>query len=666
MSNRSSPGRFGRFRADAGLTLAETLVAATLLIIGSLGTFALVDTANSTTSQARAREGATNLGREVLEDARSTAYANVGPPGWLQPKLQSLSGGTGTVTSPSTYSQQTTVTRRGIAYTVVVTPCSVDDSRDSYGAHGAGINWCTDSGSSGTTDGQPEDMKRVAVTISWTVNGRVQSPLTLTGTFGSSGAAIGPATSALAIVAPTGLTGSPPVVATNPAGGIVKFRGTSVGAADMKFTVNGGEQQTGIVNNNNTTWDFSWNISALKDGTYTIGAVAIDALGTRGQPLTIQITLNRTVPGPLANLTGGYNYVKVAGTRTLVLEGAWDANAEGNVTGYEVDRGATVVCGGATSLATECIDLNPPASGSATYTTKTWYRDAAGNQQFIATSYVVTAPISSVTNVYGMVNSSNNPTGSCYSLGTRKDLSSTFPTSGGTDSTLTTTGGNWMIGCMPAFPAGTSLNAGTGTIQAWYTNSGNKTCAADWGLFLNGTTLLAGTSFFSGGTAAKYNIVSSATPTKVTLNFSTTAHTFSTGDVLSLALQGDTASGTCANHTLYYGSGAHQTTLTLPLTSTATNLPQPAAPTGLSLVHNGDGTNTLTWNAASGTPAPDFYRIYRDGQNYTNRVDTVGDGGTATLTWTDTNTGGATHTYYVTTAAATLAESNSMAGPVSG
>jgi hypothetical protein len=490
--------------------------------------------------------------------------------------------------------------------------------------------------------------------------------MTLTGTFGSSGAAIGPVTSALAIVAPTGLTGSPPVVTTNPAGGIVKFRGTSVGAGDMKFTVNGAEQQLGIVNNNNGTWDFSWNITTLKDGTYTIGAVAIDALGTRGQPFTMQITLNRGAPAPLSGLTGGYNYVKVAGVRTLVLEGAWDANAEGNVTGYEVDRGATLVCGGRTSLATECIDLNPPTSGSATYSSKTWYLDGAGNQQSISTTYVVSAPpAGSIPGTFGLVNSNSNPTGSCYSLGTRKDLSTTFPTSGGSDSTLTTTGGSWEIGCMPAFAGGTSISAGTGTIQAWYTNSGNKTCAADWGLFLNGTTLLAGTSFFSGGTAARYNIVPGATPTRITLNFTTTARSFSAGDVLSLALQGDTASGNCSNHTLYYGSGAHQTTLTLPLTSTAASLPQPAAPTGLSLVNNADGSNTLTWNAATGTPAPDFYRIYRDGQNYTDRVDTAGDDGTATITWTDTNTGGSTHTYYVTTASATLTESN-MAGPVSG
>jgi hypothetical protein len=41
---------------------------------------------------------------------------------------------------------------------------------------------------------------------------------------------------------------------------------------------------------------------------------------------------------------------------------------------------------------------------------------------------------------------------------------------------------------------------------------------------------------------------------------------------------------------------------------------------------NGDGTRTLNWTvptSPAGTPPPDFFRIYRDGTNYTNRLDTV-------------------------------------------
>ena len=53
---------------------------------------------------------------------------------------------------------------------------------------------------------------------------------------------------------------------------------------------------------------------------------------------------------------------------------------------------------------------------------------------------------------------------------------------------------------------------------------------------------------------------------------------------------------------------------------------QPGVPTGLTVTDNGDGTRTLRWTApSSSSPAVDFYRVYRDGQNYTDRIDTVGD-----------------------------------------
>jgi hypothetical protein len=98
--------------------------------------------------------------------------------------------------------------------------------------------------------------------------------------------------------------------------------------------------------------------------------------------------------------------------------------------------------------------------------------------------------------------------------------------------------------------------------------------------------------------------------------------------------------------------------------SGATTLSQPGTPTGLSVTVDGDGTRTLTWTAPTGTPAVEFYRIYRDGRDYTDRIDTAGATG-STVTWTDTNTGSTSHTYRVTAAAATLVESD-FAGPVTG
>jgi fibronectin type 3 domain-containing protein len=96
---------------------------------------------------------------------------------------------------------------------------------------------------------------------------------------------------------------------------------------------------------------------------------------------------------------------------------------------------------------------------------------------------------------------------------------------------------------------------------------------------------------------------------------------------------------------------------------TLTNLP-PNAPTNL-LASTNNGTTILRWTAPS--PAdPDgdsiaFYRIYRDGSAYSNRYDRTGTG--ADLIYTDTQTAGVPHTYYVTAVDAQLAESP-LLGPV--
>jgi hypothetical protein len=88
---------------------------------------------------------------------------------------------------------------------------------------------------------------------------------------------------------------------------------------------------------------------------------------------------------------------------------------------------------------------------------------------------------------------------------------------------------------------------------------------------------------------------------------------------------------------------------------------KPDPPTGLSATTEVDGTTRLSWSApTSGSPAVSFYRIYRDGQNYTNRYDTTGS---ATDTTYVDDPGGASHTYHVTAVSANLAESV-MAGPV--
>jgi prepilin-type N-terminal cleavage/methylation domain-containing protein len=645
----------GRVHEASGFTIIELLIAMTVLLIGMLGTFLLVGTANGNLSKTKAREGATNLARELLESSRETAYANVGQSGWFTSTLQNASGGSGSVTFPATNSARTTVTRRKVSYTTTVSWCSLDDSGDGYGTHASSTAWCSGSGTTGTTDSQAEDFKRVSAAVTWTFKGVTQPTLTQTATFSSTGAVVGPTTSSLTITSPTGLDPTTPIITSNPPGGIVTFLGSATGAAEMKFSINGVEQASGVTNNGNGTWSFNWNTTTLADGNYTVGAVGIDALGTRGQPRSVTVKLARGAATAPQNVTGGYNYIYVSGVKTLVVELDWDASPEGSVTGYDVRNGSTVEC--STSLATNCIDFTPASSGSTNYTIRTYYTDGAGNSQFVSTTFPVTP--GTVPTLYGLTTGSANSTANCsFGSTPQRDMSANF--TGGVDTTDTA---SLVLGCFPQFPAGVALGAGTASFDVWYTNSNSKACLPGGALYaVPGGVLLASTA----PTFPKFT----STVTKLTYTAAVSARTFSAGDQLVWTLNGQDATTDCKNLVIYYNSTAHQTTVSLP-TLTSTAVPsQPGVPTGLTITDNGDGTRTLRWTAPSSTnPAVDFYRIYRDGQDYTNRLDTVGDTQTCPsstqICWTDTATGGSSHTYRVTSASHNLTESD-FAGPVSG
>src|SRR5918911_756065 len=277
---------------QAGFTLVEVMVAVALILIGLLGTIKMLDTASGAKGDSGAREGASNVARELLEDAHATTYKKVGdlgtgPPAtaWLTPAMSTLDGGSGTVSW-----------------------CSVDDPKDGYGPHSSSVSWCSDSTTTGS-EGTPEDMKRVTATITYTVAGKSKT-LTQLVTFAATGGMVAPSVSNLVPTSPPPGSNPPFVVSTAVAN--VVFRGTPFGAADMKFTVNGVEVTSGIVNNSNGTWDYTWPIAALTDGTYSIGAVAVDALGNRSQPMTIQVRLARSATLQPQNVTGGDKYVQPA------------------------------------------------------------------------------------------------------------------------------------------------------------------------------------------------------------------------------------------------------------------------------------------------------------------------------------------------------------------
>ena len=157
---------------ERGYTLVELLVAAFVLVVGMAGAFALLNGANRTTTTNNARMGATNLARELLEDARSVDYDTLTP---TRHHRRAAGQGAASRARPRRGSSS----RRGIEYTVTADVCTFDDPKDNVAATPP-ANVCTPQApvpaSAGTLEPeiQPDDFRRVTVTLAWNTRQRRQ------------------------------------------------------------------------------------------------------------------------------------------------------------------------------------------------------------------------------------------------------------------------------------------------------------------------------------------------------------------------------------------------------------------------------------------------------------------------------------------------------------
>src|SRR5262245_65960474 len=71
--------RLARLHDERGFTLLEVLVAAVVVAVALLSMFGLLDSSLRASAATQAREGATNLARQILEDARTIPYAQLYP-----------------------------------------------------------------------------------------------------------------------------------------------------------------------------------------------------------------------------------------------------------------------------------------------------------------------------------------------------------------------------------------------------------------------------------------------------------------------------------------------------------------------------------------------------------------------------------------------------------
>jgi Tfp pilus assembly protein PilV len=363
--------------AQAGFALIEVLIATVVLIVGLTALLGLLDVTVRASAATRAREGATSLAREILEDARTTPYAQISPSS-IVGELQAMNGLADA--SPAAGWQ---VVRRGVTYTVTLSECSVDDPKDGYGRHDN--TFCADSSTEGTEaqDPQPADLKRITVDVRWSAQGRspdVHQVATLT----AAGEAPGLSASELQLKIPFP---SPAPVITEPAVSSLVFSVSSpAGTAAMSWSLDGSAQTSAPAFVSGTQWTFEWPIAGLSDGTYQVSAQAIDTTGVTGPPVSIAVTLIRGEPAAPRPVLGGFNTINISGTPTQVAELQWQANTERNVIGYRVygPNGMSsnkLVCPSEVaklSIALSCIDFNPPKpnAGNLTYRLVALYRGA--------------------------------------------------------------------------------------------------------------------------------------------------------------------------------------------------------------------------------------------------------------------------------------------------
>jgi prepilin-type N-terminal cleavage/methylation domain-containing protein len=352
-----------RVRDERGFTLIEVMVTMLLLVVGISGAVALIDGANARTLATKDREAGNALTREVIEAARSVPYRQLGGTS-LKTQLQTIPGLEDS--TPSTVAW--TIVRRKQTYTVDLSVCSIDDDQDGFG-NTAGGGFCV--ATAGTADRNPDDYKRLGVTISWTRRG-VTKNVKQTGVINNDASAAGPD------VEFTSQPANPVTVDVSP----LKFGvQAEEGTVALRFAVDGVELDSQM---NTLSYLFAWDIDSggrhVPDGTYVVSVTAFDVADTPGPTRSLTMRLNRDAPLAPQDVFGGWNPRIGFSDANDIVEIQWARNDEPDIKGYRVYRGDlidltsdTIVPGcdfPADPGVTECRDLNPPAGLATRYYVK--------------------------------------------------------------------------------------------------------------------------------------------------------------------------------------------------------------------------------------------------------------------------------------------------------
>jgi prepilin-type N-terminal cleavage/methylation domain-containing protein len=328
-----------RLNQERGFTIVEMIVAASILLIGALGTLAMLDTANKRARSASDRQNATAVARQVLEAAKSVPFRDIAPASMVS-TLREDTAIAGVSASPWQIERDNTL------YRVELEVCWLDERADGLGSRAPG-NFCPGSGTGGTADGNSIDHKRVTVEVSWDTDaakGTVRQSTLVS----ARGGIDAPGVTSVELTSPA----SSPI--TDPAAQTASFAVTTTqDAAAVIWSLDGAQQDTAT--GSEASWTFTWELPQ-GDGVYDVSAQAFDSAGIGGEVRSATIVVNRYTPQALENMAGARN--------NGIVETSWSASRERDVIGYRVYRQASggtaeVVCDFTSQ--TSCIDSAPPA-----------------------------------------------------------------------------------------------------------------------------------------------------------------------------------------------------------------------------------------------------------------------------------------------------------------
>ncbi|MEA2219423.1 MAG: hypothetical protein QOJ35_2049 [Solirubrobacteraceae bacterium] len=392
----------GALGGEDGFTIAESMIAAVVLVVGLLGVVGMLIGSLRGTSANNARIAATNLARELVEGARSLNYDDM-TGSLVQTRLQARGLGSGT---------PWTIVRRGVTFTITSTSCTYDDPADRLAANPPANACATASGTTGDANG--DDFRRTRFQLTWNEPGAGQRSLQQTALVVNPTGGLGPRISSITPVTQTIIADGPVSITwnTTTAQTMRWVADDGVGAGTVTGTPNAG---TG-----GTSFATSWNVGVsspptttprageVLDGAYQITAQPYDDRGIAGEAKRANVVLNRRAPYAPTGFAGGHN---TRGGDWVELQ--WSPNNERDVLGYRAtwagldntvgtidDVQVCPLLGLGTMLdatSTSCVDLSPSLGPllSSKYSLVAVDRDRNGALRYGDPATLTIAPASS-------------------------------------------------------------------------------------------------------------------------------------------------------------------------------------------------------------------------------------------------------------------------------